>query len=386
MSSTITEPLATTLEEPLARLVAFEPGTLPVLSVYLNTQPDQHGRTPDATPHLHREFKALARTWPPGSPERHSFDRDVERIIAYATDQIDAAANGVAIFACWGAAEFFEAIQLTTPVSENRVYATNQPHLYHLAHLDGQYPRYAAVLTDMNTARIFVFGLDHIIGAEEVNGKKVHRVKVGGWSQARYQRRVGNAHLEHAKDVIERLAQIVREDKITHIILAGDSVVIPLLEEQLPQDLASMVEVIKLDIHASEQDVLTATLAKLQGQEARSGAEKVERLMQQYRGRGLAVAGPQETLEALARGQVEELLISGGLENGPPQREEAQAIPAQESTAPEGSTNSTDPLQSSVPDLLVTKAKQTGATVTFIEDGALLESIGGAGGFLRWRD
>jgi len=386
MSSTITEPLATTMDEPLARLVAFEPTTFPVLSVYLNTQPDQHGRTPDATPHLHREFKALARTWSPGSPERHSFDRDVERIIAYATDKIGPAANGVAIFACWGAAEFFEAIQLNTPVSDNRVYACNQPHLYHLAHLDEQYPRYAAVLTDMNTARIFVFGLDQVIGAEEVKGKKVHRVKVGGWSQARYQRRVGNAHQEHAKEVIERLAQIVREDRISHIILAGDSVVIPLLQEQLPQEMASMVEVVKLDIHASEQDVLTATLAKLQEQEARTGAEKVDRLMQQYRGRGLAVAGPEETLEALAKGQVEELLISGGLEEGHSQPEEVQAILAPEIPNAEGETKSEESRQAPLPDLLVAKAKQTGATVTFIEDGALLESVGGVGGFLRWRE
>src|ERR1039457_5844677 len=63
MASTITEPLATTMDEPIARLVAFEPTTFPVLSVYLNTQPDQHGRTPDAVPYLHREFKALVRTW-----------------------------------------------------------------------------------------------------------------------------------------------------------------------------------------------------------------------------------------------------------------------------------------------------------------------------------
>ena len=108
--------------------------------------------------------------------------------------------------------------------------------------------------------------------------------------------------------------------------------------------------------------------------------------MQQYRGRGLAVAGPQETLEALAKGQVEELLISGGLENGPPQREEGQDILAPEIPDSEGRTQSEDPWHSSVPDLLVTKAKQTGATVTFIEDGALLESIGGVGGFLRWRE
>ena len=386
MSSTIAEPLAATMEEPLARLVAFEPTTFPVLSVYLNTQSDRHGRTPEVTPYLHREFKALARTWAPGSPERHSFDRDVERIVSYATGKIDPAANGVAIFACWGAEEFFEAIQLTTPIEDNRVYVYNQPDLYRLARLDEQYPRYAAVLTDTNTARIFVFGLGHVIDAEEVKGKKVHRVKVGGWSQSRYQRRVGNAHQEHAKEVIERLAQIVREDKVSHIILAGDQVVIPLLEEQLPREMVPMVEVMKLDLHASEQDVLTATLAKLQEQEATTAAEKVDRLMQHYRARGLAVVGPQETLEALANGQVEELLISGALEETCPQPEKVEAILAPEIPDSEGGTKSEEPRQPSVPDLLVMKAKQTGATVTFIEDGALLESIGGVGAFLRWRE
>ena len=84
--------------------------------------------------------------------------------------------------------------------------------------------------------------------------------------------------------------------------------------------------------------------------------------MQQYRARGLAVVGLQETLEGLANGQVEEVLISGAIE-------ETHPLP-----------------EDSVPDLLVTKAKQTGATVTFIEDGSLLESIGGVGAFLRWRE
>ena len=365
--------------------MAFEPTTFPVLSVYLNTQPDEYGRAPDAAPYLLREFKALGRTWAPSSPEHQSFDQDVERIVAYATDKIDPAANGVAIFACWGAEEFFEAIQLTSPVDENRVYAYNQPHLYHLAQLDEQYPRYAAVLTDTNTARIFVVGLGQVIDTEEVKGKKVHRVKVGGWSQARYQRRVGNAHQEHVKEVIERLSQIVLEDKVSHIILAGDQVVIPLLQAELPQDLVPMVEVMKLDIHASEQDVLAATLEKLQFQEARTAEEKVDRLMQQYRARGLAVVGPQETLEALANGQVEELLISGALEETHPAPEEVRAILAPEIPDSAGETKSEEPRQASLPDLLVTKAKQTGATVTFMEDTALLESIGGVGAFLRWR-
>ena len=385
MSSTITEQLASTIEEPLARLLAFDPTTFPVLSIYLNTQPDQHGRAPDAGPYLHREFKALSRTLAPSSPERHSFDQDVERIIPYVTDKIDPAANGVAIFACWGAQEFFEAIQLTSPFRDNRVYAYNQPHLYHLARIDEQYPRYAAVLTDTNTARIFVFGLGHVIDAEQVKGKKVHRVKVGGWSQARYQRRVGNAHQEHAKEVIEHLVRIVREDDVSHVILAGDSVVIPLLQEQLPPEMVSMVEVMKLDIHASEHDILIATLERLQEQEVKTAVEKVDRLMHQYRARGLAVVGLHETLEALANGQVEELLISGALDGSHPLPEEVEAMFAPEIPDSEGGTESDEPRQASLPDLLVTKAKQTGASVTFIEDATLLESTGGVGAFLRWR-
>jgi len=389
MSSTTTEQIATSLatsiDEPLARLVAFEPTTFPVLSVYLNTQPDEHGRDRDVAPWLQREFKALARTWQASSPERESFDRDVERITAYVADKIDPAANGVAIFACWGANEFFEAVQLTTPIAENRVYAYNQPHLYLLSQLDEQYPRYAAVLTDTNTARIFVVGLGQAISTEEVKGRKAHRVKVGGWSQARYQRRVGNAHQEHAKEVVDRLAQIVREDRVTRIVLAGDQVVIPLLQEQMPQEMASMVEVMKLDIHASDQDVLTETLEKLQEQESKTDAEKVDRLMQQYRARGLAVVGPQDTLEALANGQVEELLLSSALEAKHPEPEQVEAILAPEIPDASGGTESDEPRQASLPDLLVTRAHQTNATVTYIDDAGLIESIGGVGAFLRWR-
>jgi peptide subunit release factor 1 (eRF1) len=138
-----------------------------------------------------------------------------------------------------------------------------------------------------------------------------------------------------------------------------------------------MVQVIKLDIHASEQDLLTAALSKLQEQDARTAAEKVDRLMQHYRARGLAVAGPEETLAALAKGQVDELLISGGLDEDTTQPEAPDAA--------RGMQDDGSPL-SSQPDILVTKARQTGATVTFVEDPALLEPVGGVGAFLRWRE
>ena len=107
--------------------------------------------------------------------------------------------------------------------------------------------------------------------------------------------------------------------------------------------------------------------------------------MQQYRARRLAVVGLHETLEAPANGQVDEPLISDALDESHPLTEKVEAILAPEIPDSEGGTESEEPRQVSLPDLFVTKAKQTGATVTFIEDAALLKWTGGVGAFLRWR-
>lgn len=379
-----TATLSASIDDHLDRLLAFEPGTLPVISLYLNTQSDDRGRD-NYEQFLRKEFTTRAKTWPSGSAERQSFEIDVERINAYLKDELKPSANGVAIFACSGA-DLFEAVQLNAPVDEHRIYVYNQPHLYHLTWLDDAYPRYAALLTDANSARIFVFGLGETLETEQVKGKKVQRVKVGGWSQARYQRRVRNAHQSHAKEVTETLDRIVREDKIKHVILAGDPQIMSTLQAEIPKHLADkVVDVLKLDLKSSDQDVFEATLSRMREEDAKTDAEKVERLFREYRARGLACVGPQDTLEALANGQVDELLISGGLEQTHAEEEPIDAILAPEVPDSTGGTESDEPRQVLLADLLVTKARQTDARVSFIEDPALLAEVDGVGAFLRWR-
>jgi peptide subunit release factor 1 (eRF1) len=380
-------PLQTTvsLEDHLSRLVAFESTTLPVISLYLNTQPDNHGRD-HFEQFIRKEFAARADTFPAGSVERESFDRDTARIKAYLKDELQPSANGLVLFACAGANDFFEALQLEVPIEENRLYVYNQPHLYHLARLDDEYPRYAAVITDANWARIFVFGLGQTIETEEVKGKKVQRVKVGGWSQARYQRRVGNAHHKHIKEIIDSLDRILREDQAGYIVLAGDAAIIPALRDAMPQHLAEkVVDTLRLDIKASDQEIFEKTLEAMRQQDAKTDAEKVERLLSAFRARGLAVVGPDDTLEALANGQVEELLVSASLEQMHPKEEKVEAVLAPEIPDSTGGTASDEPRAVLLPDLLVTKARQISATVTFIEDAALLAPVGGVGAMLRWR-
>jgi peptide subunit release factor 1 (eRF1) len=137
---------------------------------------------------------------------------------------------------------------------------------------------------------------------------------------------------------------------------------------------------VKLDTHASEQDVFRATIDALQQQEAKSDTEKVQRLFEQYRARGLAVTGVSATLEALANGQVDELLLTRSLDEEN-QAQEIPAIIAPEIPDSSGGTESEEPRKA----LLVTKAKQTDAAITFVEDANLLAPVGGVGAFLRWR-
>ena len=371
------------LHQLLDQLAAFTPTTLPVLSLYLNAQADQHGRDSFAS-FVRKELPARAKTYPLRSPARDSIDRDSERIQQYLQEEVQPSTNGIAIFACAGAAEFFEAVQLDVPITEHELYVDHQPHLYSLARLLDQYRRYAVLLADTNGARLFVFSTGERMQAKEVQNPKVSHTRVGGWSQARYQRHVKNYHLHHAKEVVDVLGQVVQQDKIEQIILAGDEVIIPVLREQMPPPLLDkVIDILRLDITTPEYEIVQAALVALREQDAKDDEEKVGRLLDAFRSGGLAVVGVPDTLAALANGQVDELVLSATVENF--QAEEAGDA-LLKARAPEGESNSNPPSPAVlVADELVTRARQSNAHITFIENAALLAEVGGVGARLRYR-
>src|SRR5690349_13589612 len=107
-----------TLEEIIDRLAGFEPTSLPVISLYLNAQSNEHGRQ-DFERFTRKEFPARARTFKAQSPERESFDKDIEKIEAFLREELRPETNGVAIFACSGADGFFETIQTAAPIEDH---------------------------------------------------------------------------------------------------------------------------------------------------------------------------------------------------------------------------------------------------------------------------
>ncbi len=383
------------LTEQLERLAAFEPAPYPVISLYLNTQPNQHGRDNYQT-FTRKEFKARQQTYAPNTPERECLDRDLERISQYLEAEVQPSAHGVAIFAC-DAGNLFEAVQLEAPIDDHWLFIGDQPHLYPLARVVSQFPRFAAVLADTHATRILVIAQNAVADTQKIEGVKTRRTSQGGWSQARFQRHIENYHLQHVKDVIDALERIVARDGIEQILIAGDPAVLPLLREQMPKHLTEkVVDELNVDLAGTSNDeVIKAALDSMKKSNERTDREKVDAAVGAYRAGGLGVVGPDRTLLALTNGQVDELLITaslGSLGALPHSRAAEMAMandaglvePAIEPMAA-GEAAQADVGTVRLADELVTKAQQTAARVTFIEDASLLEPFGGVAALLRYR-
>src|SRR5947208_843552 len=301
-------PFLDQLSAQLDRLATLDPGPFPVVSLYLNMQPDQNGRD-HFEPFLRKELAERVRTYPASGPERESLEMDAEKIRQY-VDDVQRSANGLAIFACTGT-ELFDATPFAAPIEEHRLYVSDRPHLYPLARLIDEYPRYAALLADTHSARIFVFARNAIERTAHIEGVKTKRHKMGGWSQARYQRHTENFHIHHAKEVADALARIVRDESIEWVVIAGDEVIVPLLKEQLPKDLARrVIDIVKLDVRAQEREVLERTIAVLREKAIEADRGQVGELLGAYRASGLAVVGVGKTRQALEMGEVDELIMT----------------------------------------------------------------------------
>ncbi|HZT78552.1 MAG TPA: Vms1/Ankzf1 family peptidyl-tRNA hydrolase [Vicinamibacterales bacterium] len=338
----------------LDRLASFDAGPFPVISLYLNLQADDRGRDRfDAF--LRKELPERTRGYGADGPERKSLDHDAEKIAAYLAS-LPGSLNGLALFACSGA-DLFEAIPMAAPVEAHELIVSDQPHLYPLVRVLDQFPPHVVVLADTHRARIVVFALNDVQQTDQVEGVKTRRHKMGGWSQARYQRHIENFHVQHAKEVADHLARIVRNERIDRIVLSADEAILPLLREQLPKDvLDRVIDVVHLDVNAPNRTILETSIAALRENDAQTDREHVDALVAGYRSRGLGCVGVDAVRKAFELGQVDELLITSN--------EAALGDAAEE---------------------LVAQARNTSAKVRFIEEASLLAPFGGVGAILRFR-
>lgn len=371
-------------ERLLEKLLAYEPEGGPFVSVYLDARVDQHGKR-NLLPIVRKQLNERAKTYENQRAEQENFEKDAARIINYLENGVPTTAQGLAIFACSAANDYFEVGEFEAPFERNRIFVSDRPHVYPLARIIDQYRRFAVLLADTNRARIFVFATGRTVDEKTVENVKTKRTSVGGWSQARYQRHEQNYHLHHVKEVVDMLERIVRDENIEHVILAGDeTVVIPLIREQLPQALSDkVIDALSFGIDTPEHELFEESLDVFRRHDSLTDMEKVERLLNEYRADDLGVAGVPDTLAALSNGQVEEMLIVASPDNLAFDEEEVKKVLELynvDAELPATLDNQT------VADELVRRANLlSAARVTIIEDETRLQQLGGVGALLRYR-
>ena len=355
MATKSTTSLETPLREQLDRLASFEPGKGLVISLYVDLRPDQNGQRAHVETFMRNGVDEQGRSL--GDAQRPDFDRAAERMVQYVRESLPRSSTGAAIFASTDGS-LFEAIPFDVPVEQPSMHVGPVPQLYPLARLNDQYPRYAALLVDTNSADLYVFALGAKTRRETVQNDKTRRTKMGGWSQARYQRRAANFHKQHMKEVVDLLERVVADEHLNHIVIACDDVARPVLMAQLPKHLAEkVIDMANVDAKSiAEHELVADTMDALRKKDAETDAEHVQRMLDAWRAGGLAVAGIEATVRALEMRQVEELLIAA--------RADRVSGPADE---------------------LVAKAQQNAARIRFIEDDNLLADVGGVGALLRFK-
>lgn len=345
----------------LRRLADMEPRDPPVLSIYLDMRPHQTGENPalrSGLVVLKDRLGEIEKTFAPRGDDFDSFRNDAERIQRYLEDDFNSAAQGVAIFACAGQG-LWETVEVGEPF-ENQISVGPVPDLYQLARLLNEQETTLIAVVDTNTVRLFVTRtgwLDEVGGPDDDPAQYGKR-KMGGWSQARYQRHVDETRESFAREAAAEIERVSEKEGAVRIVLAGDEIAVPLLRKALSARTLAMVqeEVPRLDIKTPPDEVsleIEPILARVEAEDARSAAEL---LVEAVRGDGLGVAGLESTCRALEYGQVDQLLL-----------------------------DPTANLDEEVRAELVRLATSTGAGIQVVEDHSSFRQMGGIGALLRYR-
>lgn len=186
------------------------------------------------------------------------------------------------------------------------------PAIIPLIELRQASPPHVVALVDRRGADLIAAGPDGD-RVEEVEGAgfPITKVHAGGWSERRYQQRAENTWERNAAEVAAELERLARDTRAAVVVIAGDVRARAALRRDLPSWLDGLVhEISGGRAPGTDEDTEASDIARLV---ATATAEQTVDLLRKYREElgqhHRAVAGPKDTLAALARAQVDVLLV-----------------------------------------------------------------------------
>ncbi len=257
------------------------------------------------------------------------------------------------------AAEF-----LAEPVHHRMVHEGAVPRLAPLIEARARVIPHVVVEADRAGADLTAFDGTAVMATATVDGetKHIHRGHPGGWSQPRFQQRAENTWEHNAGDVADAVAVMARQIDARLIAVSGDVRAQTFVLEALPADVSDIA--VKIDA-GSSAGIADEVVRLLSDQVASHVVELADRFRTAH-ANGQATSDADATLDALAEGRVDTLLVH---DDGAPEPVVGPDRPGFEA-------------DSRVVDVAIAAALRTDATVVVVPRLAILD--GPIAALLRW--
>ena len=289
----------------LRELLSYKAKT-PVLSVYLNTEPER-GNADTHRQHLRSLLKEI------------DLSEDADVVSYYFEQEHDWSGRSVAVFSCKGE-EYFKAFSFAVPV-RSRIRTGDQPYVKPLANLLDSYGGYGVVLVDKQGARLFDFHLGELREQEGVVGEAVRHTKKGGGSSSPGRRGGAAGRTVKQEEVAERnmresldfASQFFREQHVRRILIGGTDENIAQFRSMLPKAWQSLVVgTFPASMTASHMEILEKTMQIGHETELHREAKVVETVITEASKGRSGVVGLDGVLDHVREGRVQTLVIRDG--------------------------------------------------------------------------
>jgi len=374
----VTTPSTTTKEQPLEvtatairTLLNRQPSSVPVTTVYLNTDGSRYPRPADYEARLDNLLRDVRR-------HAASLDHDAAESVRADAEQISrwvrtsferSGVKGVGLFASGG--EIFEHLEVAMGV-RNIARVSDRPYVVPLQALLGRHHHMALAVVERDRARIFRYELGQILEHVDVTSDVHGQHDQGGWSQARFQRGIEHEVLLHMKDVSDILLRLHEQEPLDCLVVAGPTAEASEFVRKLHPYLTKVLhgDPISMPLEA-DADQLRSVLRDAE-QELVSGRRR-ELLARLEAGKGSAerdARGIRHVIEAVNAKRVDVLFVVEG--TGEPGWKSASGALALHEHEAEAYGTPVEPVDDLI-DEVIEQAVLSGADIELFRDGTRLD-------------
>jgi len=300
--------------ETIDRILRFDGGDLPVISLYTRVVADPHSTRDlqSRVTSLVDQISPLAKDGSGGHEARESVRADIERIREAARDE-RWKPGGMAVFACRGRG-LYEEVPLPRPVRD-RIVADRAPYVRPMLAVLDEYHRAAVVVVDRASARVWEIFQDEMREVSHVSDRVLRKKNYAGTlAEDRVRNRADELSKRHYRNAARVLDELFRSGGFDLLIIGGHEYEVPAFTAFLPRELRDrLAGSFSIDPGTAPVAEVRATAdAILQRYERDQEHQLVMDVLDKLAAGGLAAAGLPDCLWAGSVAAVQTLLVAEG--------------------------------------------------------------------------